>query len=288
MDKPAVYNPGHIKDPETSAPFSLQIPQMDMVHIREWPHGHVKVDWAFSERAIRYVVKYLLSDDKDNAWFSLSKKPPLGAAFFAAKARQARELGVIPSSFNYLPPGGDREKPYMMSGATRRDYLNAITQDEADRPKMSEWVLKTYDKHARARLIQELETVPFDEQNARFARWAEDREDRDASMRLARAYRHEREIAIMLEQHPAWRREGGKWVPYMGGKDGEQAQAEEGPGARVDRNWSRFIAAYRAGAVAQHDARGSRQSAVGDGASRHDPPADGASDQDGPSSQGGS
>ncbi|XZQ27849.1 rolling circle replication-associated protein [Rhodobacter capsulatus] len=132
---PAVYNPGHLFDPQTSQPFSRQIPQKRMVHIREWPHGHIKVDWSASEKSARYVCKYLLSDNKNNAWFSLSKKPALGAAWFARKAALARELGVLPSSFEYLPPGGSRNKTYLMTGATRRDYLDAITQDDADREK---------------------------------------------------------------------------------------------------------------------------------------------------------
>lgn len=136
------------------APFCREIPQKRMVHIREWPHGHIKVDWSASEKSARYVCKYLLADNKNNAWFSLSKKPTLGAAWFARKAALARELGVLPSSFEYLPPGGSRNKTYLMTGATRRDYLDAITQDDADRGKMSEWVQKTFDK-AQLRRVRE-------------------------------------------------------------------------------------------------------------------------------------
>lgn len=149
----ADYNADHLADPETSAPFSREIPQKRMCHIREWPHGHVTADWSRSEAAIRYVCKYLLADDKKSAWFSLSKKPPLGAAWFAEKAEKAREYGVLPRTFEYLPPGGDRARPYLMTGATRRDYLAAITTDPADTPKMSEWTRKTFDKHHLAREI---------------------------------------------------------------------------------------------------------------------------------------
>lgn len=145
---------------QEDAPFCREIPQKRMVHIREWPHGHIIVDWSFDERSVHYVCKYLLDDDKNNAWFSLSKKPPLGAEWFARKAKMNQDLGVLPSGFEYLPPGGSRDKPYLMTGATRRDYLNAITMDPEMRLRMSEWVQKTFDKHHRARLLADLEAQP--------------------------------------------------------------------------------------------------------------------------------
>lgn len=151
------------------APFCREIPQKRMVHIREWPHGHIKVDWSASEKSARYVCKYLLSDNKNNAWFSLSKKPSLGAAWFAKKAARARELGVLPSSFRYVPPGGNPAKEYLMTGATRRDYLNAISTDAGLRDRMSEWVGKTFDKLAKERLIKVLESQPVEVQQAAFA-----------------------------------------------------------------------------------------------------------------------
>lgn len=157
------YNPNHRLNPSSSARFCRQVPHKEMSHIREWPHGHVKVDWNFSERSVRYVAKYLLAENKNNAWFSLSKKPALGAAFFAQKAAVARDLGVLPSSFNYLPPGGDIKRPYYMSGASRRDYLNAITTDQADVPRMSEWTANVFDKHFRQRRNDEFDAMGWDE-----------------------------------------------------------------------------------------------------------------------------
>jgi hypothetical protein len=159
-DRVAAYNPMHLYDLDSSAPFSGQIPSERMVHIREWPHGHITADWSASEKSARYVCKYLLADDKNNAWFSLSKKPALGAAFFSQKAAQAVDLGVLPSSFNYLPPNGNRDRPYMMSGATRRDYMNAITIDPSKRKHMSEWVQKTFDKHETRRFRDICDAAP--------------------------------------------------------------------------------------------------------------------------------
>ena len=170
------YNPAHINDPENSNPFNLQIPQKRISHIREWPHGHIIADWSASEKSAKYVCKYLLADEKHNAWFSLSKKPTIGHEWFMQKAAKARELGVLPSAFEYMPPGGTKGKSYLMTGATRRDYLNAITGTELSdnsysafpygngdrRHRMSEWVAKTFDKHERQRFIDYLESLPVD------------------------------------------------------------------------------------------------------------------------------
>lgn len=178
------------------APFCREIPQKRMVHIREWPHGHIKCDWSATEQSARYVCKYLLADNKNNAWFSLSKKPALGAAFFAQKAAKAVELDVLPSSFNYLPPGGNRDRPYLMTGASRRDYLNAITQDPARRARMSEWVQKTFDKHHLARAIAALEAQSPDVIDQAYADWvAIEQEQADAVRR-----RHYFEFVDGVEQ----------------------------------------------------------------------------------------
>lgn len=142
------------------APFCREIPQKRICHIREWPHGHIKCDWSSDEASARYVCKYLLADNKNNAWFSLSKKPPLGAAWFAKKAELARTHGVLPSSFEYRPPNSASEKVFLMSGATRRDYLNAITVDASRRSAMSEWVQKSFDKYQKARWLDEINSQP--------------------------------------------------------------------------------------------------------------------------------
>lgn len=149
---------------QQAAPFCREIPQKRMVHIREWPYGHIKCDWNADEAAARYVCKYLLSDDKNNAWFSLSKKPALGAAWFAQKAAKARDYGVMPASFQYLPPGAREGQSYYITGASRRDYMNAIATDEGRKPQMSEWVLKSFEKYrevdAETALAEQIEALP--------------------------------------------------------------------------------------------------------------------------------
>lgn len=214
----AFYNPDHILEPELSRPFDDRIPQLRMSHIREWPHGHIFADWSADERSIKYVCKYLLSDQKNRVWLSMSKRPQLGAEWFAQKAEQARKLGVLPSTFDYLPPGATRSRPYVMTGATRRDYLNAIIQNPDGKPKMSEWVLKTFEKHERQRLIESLESLPLEVQEQAF----NDRRERETEQ-----YDQKREwdrlryvdgMADKLAQSPdgILRRVAGKWVPNVG------------------------------------------------------------------------
>lgn len=146
----AFYNPRHIENPDTSARLDGNVPHKQNCHIREWPYGHVYADHEGGERSIRYVCKYLLKQEGREMWLSMSKKPPLGAEWLAKRAERYREAGVAPSSFNYLPPGADRDRAYFLSGASRRDFLKAcgITPDR--RPELSEWVGKSFDKQQRA------------------------------------------------------------------------------------------------------------------------------------------
>lgn len=92
-------------------------------HIKEWPHGHVMCDHSGSERAIRYTIKYLLKGA--SLWYTLSKKPSLGSAFFNKHAEAIASTGVFPTSFKYRVPGSERV--FTMSGSTRRDFLIKVT-----------------------------------------------------------------------------------------------------------------------------------------------------------------
>lgn len=115
-------------------------------HTREWPHGHVTCDWTPSERVMRYPCKYLLKNEPGTYWCSMSKKPPLGHDWLMALADRNIELGVLPESFNYYPPGTNGKKMYLMQGASRRDYLlrmiDAWEENGGDLSdlRMNEWV----------------------------------------------------------------------------------------------------------------------------------------------------
>lgn len=145
------------------------IPQKQNCHIDEWPHGHVFADWNADERALRYVCKYILKDDEKQGWFSMSKKPPLGHAFFQRRAAWYAKHGVFPRSFTYAPPGGSKNREYLMTGATRRDFLETlVTEWEKQRPveleRLSEWVTNAVEKRDLNKRIAWAEAQPIQEQ----------------------------------------------------------------------------------------------------------------------------
>lgn len=118
--------------------------------VKWWPHGHVFGDWSADERAVRYVCKYVLKGGVDS-WLSFSKKPPLGHAWFAAKAAAHIRDGVVPRSFDYVPPGGKRGRVYTMTGTTRRNFAAAVRdgmllQRPELRAKLSEWFALTLER----------------------------------------------------------------------------------------------------------------------------------------------
>ena len=123
----------------------LEIPHGRIAHHKAWPHGHVKADWNMDEKAMRYVCKYVLKNEPGKYWFTLSKKPAIGSAWFMEKALAAGQLGVLPRSFLYRPPGGDQGRPYMLRGAVKRDYIRAafdsyLEHHTLDLATCSEWI----------------------------------------------------------------------------------------------------------------------------------------------------
>ena len=139
-----------------------EIPNQENSHIDEWPHGHVFADWSADHKAVRYVAKYALKnfryDDEDNpdperqAWFSMSKKPLIGARYIQERALEYVQHGLFPSAFEYVVDGGKPGKTYMLTGAARRLFLKTIVEGYREKGikirenTLSEWVAKSYKK----------------------------------------------------------------------------------------------------------------------------------------------
>ena len=123
------------------------------VHIDQWPHGHVTIDWHIDHRAARYVCKYLHKDLQKGTgqrWLSVSKKPPLGAEWFAHKAANHIRQGVFPTSFQYNPPGAKPGQKHLMQGAIRRDFIAAILEGWNGMPPLDradEWVRHAVERY---------------------------------------------------------------------------------------------------------------------------------------------
>lgn len=124
-----------------------EIPYKQNANIPWWPYGHVFADWDADEKALRYATKYLLKNQGEY-YKAQSKYPPLGNAFFMEKAQHSIDMQVFPSSFNYLPPNGSRGRPYMMTGATKRNYLAAIMAGLPARNEktLNPWVFEAKEK----------------------------------------------------------------------------------------------------------------------------------------------
>lgn len=82
----------------------------------EWEHGHsfwkaLDDGYAVSTaQAVRYVCKYLQKDADDleaQGLLRMSKKPPLGAAWFRQLAQRYIDQGVSPQTLHYQHPGVD-------------------------------------------------------------------------------------------------------------------------------------------------------------------------------------
>lgn len=151
------------------------LPQKERCWIDAWPHGHVYVDHESNEKAFRYTLKYLRKryGEKRNYWFSLSKKPSLGAKFFKDLAVSNAEQLILPYNFNYTPPGVFRkDRPYKMTGTTRKEYLLAIRDwfiehghlDLFNRlfDKATEWVSDAMEKAMKWRFLKTAEIESFE------------------------------------------------------------------------------------------------------------------------------
>lgn len=176
-------------------------------YMPEWPHGHVNVQWDPGEDAVTYCAKYVTKAENDEGaeyWLTMSKKPPLGHEFFMAKAKEAAELGVVPQGFRYLPPGADPgHRRYVMTGATRRNYLAAIFDHCGQdwgvyRDRFGEWPQKALD-----RLERWLVSVEDNAYSHHVATWR----DYEAVKRLAERNRpSDAAVAGVLQkiQPPLW------------------------------------------------------------------------------------
>lgn len=141
-----LYRSDHPYDDEfvKSSPFGLHVPSAERVHIREWPYGHVFVDWTVTAKTARYCAKYVIKDEKQrDSWITFSKKPVLGSEYMAQRAIRMIELGTFPRSFVYAPPGGDPRQSYMMRGALRRDFIRRFKINRAHRGILDKWVYQS-------------------------------------------------------------------------------------------------------------------------------------------------
>jgi hypothetical protein len=99
----------------------------------------------------------------------MSKKPLIGAQYIIERAREYVRHDLMPSTFEYVVPGGKPGKTYMLTGASRRLFLETITEGyrakgkEINPEKLSEWVAKSYQKQLVAEHQQMWDALPDEE-----------------------------------------------------------------------------------------------------------------------------
>jgi len=94
-----------------------------------WPHGFQHWE-KLTPRSARYACKYICKDQTDleqQGHFSMSKKPPLGDAYFTRLAQKYVDQGLAPQSYKYRFPHIKRDngmpKEFVMRGTTAHNFI---------------------------------------------------------------------------------------------------------------------------------------------------------------------
>lgn len=143
-----------------------------------WPYGFTQVIWDPGRGGMIYAVKYLLKPSElteSRKPLLMSKKPPLGHDFFMAEADRYVAAKVLPIRFEYRPPGGDERATYIMTGATRRNFLARICEGLGLWPvqameRGNEWVQLAAEKVEKWLVEREDEVFTVGELDQRFKR----------------------------------------------------------------------------------------------------------------------
>lgn len=133
--------------------------------IKQWPHGHIFAQHNPDYRGISYVMKYVFKDLRDGErqyWLSVSRFPTLGHEWFRALAERHVFNGTFPVSFEYRPPGSPPNKVYLLTGATKRDYILAIYRGHIDAGKVdlkrcSMWVRDAIERYEWREYVKALQ-----------------------------------------------------------------------------------------------------------------------------------
>lgn len=102
-----------------------------------WPHG-----WSFwtepTPHAVRYNCKYIqkdMGDDARQGHLAMSKKPPLGTAYFRQIAERHVQQGLAPQTLGYTFPDVRRRK---QNGAT--EIVPFVLKDRPAEMYLQHWV----------------------------------------------------------------------------------------------------------------------------------------------------
>lgn len=147
-----------------------------------WSHGFTH--WSkLGAGSARYAVKYLqkdMGDEVRQGHFSVSKKPPLGAAYFRGLAERYVAQGLAPQTLEYSYPDVKRRKengsletiPFMLTAKSAELFLDHyILTWGVDRPMPRSDLIERYQKWGRLVRTDEGHERLLDEE--REQRWAD-------------------------------------------------------------------------------------------------------------------
>lgn len=107
---------------------------------QHWPHGYSFWESGLNEKAIRYVCKYLQKDlgaSERQGHLALSKRPPLGAAYFGDLARRYVSAGLSPQTAEYTFGGitGRDGNPlrFRLTGASLDHFIGDFLREWSDK-----------------------------------------------------------------------------------------------------------------------------------------------------------
>lgn len=111
------------------------IAEKQNTQFKPWPYGHVYCETSATEKAMRYVAKYLVKskikkrDELPAAeWVTYSTKPLLGAEYVHFKALRDASQSYVAQSFNYLPPGYSGKKRFSFYGRAQMLYWSTLLE----------------------------------------------------------------------------------------------------------------------------------------------------------------
>ncbi|QCS37249.1 replication initiation protein [Tortoise microvirus 75] len=133
------------------------------IHIPEWsqdgaPMGHVHIKKATYAHT-RYALKYLLkAESLDQAKVAMSRKPPLGYAYFVSLAKQAAAQFIAPQDLNYKfnvrKMSGEQEvMQFLLRGRMAEIYLDTYLAEwralHGTRPRPPSELVDTYEEFGK-------------------------------------------------------------------------------------------------------------------------------------------
>ena len=159
-----------------------------------WPHGFTQVTDGTSAANIRYNCKYVAKDLRDaeaQGFVMMSKKPPLGARYFEARAAEYAKAYLAPQDLFYSWPDVRRDSrkkgraeiiQFMLNGVSAGKYLDAYVDAWAAlHPERERPYSELVERWVEYGVLREPD---YDESPSRWGEW--DRRQRDkVKVRLA-------------------------------------------------------------------------------------------------------